>query len=153
MACSLQIKALKRLHDKGIISSTREILDHRAFEEMNRDMTEMAVQIYNLQTNGATLFTDAKKEIRYPMQDSYLRKNIRTIYRAIPNEDLFNDLQAIVDNNGQTVKEVNVQVTINFPTDDQIVESDNPIVNKKKLDKLQQEKDDLDNLMNCVWGS
>lgn len=152
MACTLQIKAVKRMQDKGIISSTREILDYKAFDEMNRDMTEMAVQLYDLETSGKALFDSNEKKIRYPFQDSYMRKSYRTIYRAVPNEKLFNQLQNKVDNVSETENQ-DIQIEIEFPSNEQIVDSENPISAKQQMEKLKKQKEDLDDLTSCIWGS
>lgn len=150
MSCPIEIKAINRLKKEGIIDSTRRITNLNKFNKINSDLTEAMVDLYNLSPGNRFLFSVEERQIKHPIGGSYRRDNITIIYRAVPNTDIFKSLQDILDGKQKT-KSSQPQLEINFPNTTSIVSSENPIEIKQRVDRLKEDKDELDNLMNCIW--
>lgn len=122
--------------EKGAIKKgTREILDINKFRRLNTRYTEHAENNIGLVTDGDLLFSERLVE------PNSLRPS--AIVRAEPNNELFEELENIAP----------PRIDFTFPTNQIIVESDNPIEIKQQVDELQKKKEELDNLLRCVWKS
>ncbi|AGO48954.1 RNA polymerase accociated protein [Cellulophaga phage phi14:2] len=96
MSCKLQTKAVNKLKEDGVLSDKMEILDLKNFDRLNELYTDTAINKYGL-ISDRNLFEISKREIKLPFNSSYSRDNIKTVYRAVPNEDLFEELELLVD--------------------------------------------------------
>jgi len=96
MSCKVQVKTINRLKDNKVISNTREILNFKEFDRLNNLYTNAAVNKYGLEVNGNLLFTSESKAVKL---EKVSKSRNRVIDRAIPNEDLFNKLDNIINQN------------------------------------------------------
>ena len=83
-----------KITDK-ITDDVRKILDRERFDELNDQLTELAVVKYGLDTQGDKLFGVNISEQIDPRTSRYWRDDQYKIYRAIPNENLFEKLDQL----------------------------------------------------------
>ena len=102
MSCPIKTKSLNRLKELGVISKTREILDFKRFNELNDKYTKRAIEKYDLPTNGKLLFDVVSNTVDLGKGNRIRPRNEKTIFRAEPNNklfDLFNDIIVDYKNN------------------------------------------------------
>lgn len=152
MSCKVQDKAVNRLKQDGVLSNTLEILNLKEFDRLNTLYTDKAVNTYGLVAE-TELFSIKKNEIKLPFRSTYRRDNIQIVYRAVPNSALFEQLDKLVTpeniiENNNLFEEFN----INFPTIQEIIDSENPLETKSLIDSLKIREKELNNLIKCING-
>ena len=95
MICEVKVNSINYLQKQGVIDDIRTILDRTKFDVANSQLTQLAVAKYGLDTGGTNLFDVNISETTNWGQSRYWRNAQRTIYRAVPNEALFNELQKL----------------------------------------------------------
>jgi hypothetical protein len=95
MVCQVQVNAIKFLKDKGATDDVRRIINEDLFNQLNDKLTALAEDKYGLQTYGGKLFSINMSEHIDPRTSTYRRDTKYKIYRAIPNEQMFNRLQEL----------------------------------------------------------
>ena len=95
MVCQVQLNSIKFLQDKGATNDVRRIINEDLFNKLNDQLTALAETKYGLKTYGSKLFSVTVSEHIDPGTSRYWRDTKYKIYRAVPNEQIFNRLQAI----------------------------------------------------------
>ena len=101
MLCEVKVNAINYLEKQGATNNIRAIVDRSKFDELNDKLTILAETKYGLDTQGQKLFDINISEQIDVRTSRYWRDDQVKIYRAIPNESLFNELQQLsrqVDN-------------------------------------------------------
>lgn len=149
MSCPVKLNSIKYLQDKKAINNKREVIDYPAFVMFNNKLTERAIKGYGVETFGQKLFGEETRSV--PRGDG----SRRTLIRAIPNEMLFNDLQRQIEDNTSNEKSIidlpAPVVTFKGLTDDQLIDTDTPLVLKEQQDKLKEDIEKFNNLIKCIW--
>ena len=96
MSCNSKINSLEYLIKNGATDDIRKILDLSLFNELNNTLTEYAKTKYNLETGDEKLFSAGEQKSIYLKDTPYYRDSTYNIYRAIPNEALFTQLDILV---------------------------------------------------------
>jgi LysM repeat protein len=92
MFCEAKVNSIKYLVNKGAIDDVRRIVDTELFDRLNEQITKYAQTKYNLDTNGSMLFSINMSESIDRARSRYWRDAKYTIYRAVPNDVLFEEL-------------------------------------------------------------
>lgn len=96
MSCNSKQNTLEFLRKKGIIDNLNRINDLAKFEQLNNQYTEYAKTEYGVET-GNKLF-DAKQMQRKALRGhSYHRDNIITYYKAVPNNEMFEVIDKVIE--------------------------------------------------------
>jgi LysM repeat protein len=95
MICEVKVSSINYLQKQGVIDDIRTILDRTKFDVANSQLTQLAVAKYGLDTGGTNLFDVNISETTNWGQSRYWRNAQRTIYRAVPNDALFDELQKL----------------------------------------------------------
>ena len=95
MLCDVKINSLDYLKKKGVTDDVRKILDREEFDKVNDQLTELARIKYGLETQGDKLFGVNISEQIDPRTSRYWRDDQYKIYRAIPNDTLFEKLDQL----------------------------------------------------------
>ena len=98
MVCEVKVNAIKVLMNNKVIDDTRKIINEAKFEKANRDLTNLAIDKYGLETNGQLLFDTSSKKVLDERNSTYYRDNTIKVDRAEPNEALFQQLQVLKTN-------------------------------------------------------
>lgn len=85
MSCKIQNSTIKYLEGKKAISSDLEVVNPSLFDELNKELTELAFTKYDVGDNRKKLFTT---EFAYTNGEIFIK--------AVPNESLFNLLDIAV---------------------------------------------------------
>ena len=96
MSCNSKINSLEYLIKNGATDDIRKILDLSLFNELNDTLTEYAKTKYNLETGDEKLFSTGEQKSIYLKDTPYYRDSTYNVYRAIPNEALFTQLDILV---------------------------------------------------------
>ena len=96
MSCNSKINSLDYLIKNGATDDIRKILDLSLFNELNDTLTEYAKTKYNLETGDEKLFSAGEQKSIYLKDTPYYRDSTYNVYRAIPNEALFTQLDILV---------------------------------------------------------
>jgi LysM repeat protein len=109
MACEVKVNAITYLKNQEAITDTRSIIDRTKFDELNDKLTQLAISKYGLDTKGDMLFDINISEQIDARTSTYWRDNQVKIYRAIPNESLFEELDQLSrqKENAEAVQKVN----------------------------------------------
>jgi len=97
MSCNSKINSLDYLIKNGATDDIRKILDLSLFNELNNTLTEYAKTKYNLETGDEKLFSAGEQKSIYLKDTPYYRDSTYNVYRAIPNEALFTQLDILVN--------------------------------------------------------
>lgn len=95
MLCDVKINSLEYLKKKGVTDDVRKILDREEFDKINDQLTDLARVKYGLDTQGDKLFGVNISEQIDPRTSRYWRDDQYKIYRAIPNDTLFERLDQL----------------------------------------------------------
>lgn len=98
MGCNTKDNSLIHLKAKGIIGETREVagVNLKAFRAKNRYLTAVAASVHGLETGGKMLFTEESTTHKTISRD-WLFAQTNTVMRAVPVDELFNELDKIID--------------------------------------------------------
>lgn len=146
--CDIQVRITDAFVREGVIKKgTREILNMSAFLEMNEKYSEEAKQTYNLNRDEELFSIEMNERTK-------LRS--RTVMRAEPNKEFFQAMQTIIDGDlsPAEVAEAELEkpeINLNFVEDNQLVDSNDPLANKKLQDQVRKEAEELQELINCIW--
>ncbi len=100
MSCKVKIKTLDYLKEKDILTSDRQIQDLYLFNKENERLTKLALSKYGVGNGKNLLFSSVNKRTKL-LDGSFVN-----ITRAEPNDDLFNLLDEVVDNDTDVSEEV-----------------------------------------------
>ena len=92
MLCEVKNNAINFLEKEGVLNTVNGIVDRSKFDELNEKLTSLASAKYGLNTQGQMLFDVNISEQIDVIKSKYWRDNQVKIYRAIPNESLFTEL-------------------------------------------------------------
>lgn len=156
MSCPVKIQSINYLQKKNVITNKREITDISSFHLLNDKLTDHAYFKYGVGGGTQKLFDiDTQEVVR--ADGSY-----RTLFRAVPNEKLFNALQEQISNDLKDKEEVKESatlfrqpkpiVTFNGVSAAQLVDMPDPIAAKKMQEKLAKDIEDFNDLINCLWA-
>jgi len=95
MVCEVKVNSIRFLQNNGAIDDIRTITNLNRFEELNDKLTRVAIEKYGLNTGGQQLFAVNTSELTDRKGSRYWRDNKIDIKRAIPNDRLFDELQAL----------------------------------------------------------
>lgn len=95
MSCKVQVKTINKLKEEEVISNTREILDLKEFDRLNKLYTDTAVNKYGLKNDGKLLFNSESKAVEL---EKVSKSRNKIIDRAEPNAELFESLDKLVTN-------------------------------------------------------
>lgn len=96
MSCKSKENTLKFLRKKGIIGNLNRINDLTKFEQLNNQYTEYAKTEYGID-NGQKLFNTKEIKSKALRGHSYHRDNIVTYFRAIPNNEMFDSIDKVIE--------------------------------------------------------
>jgi len=112
MSCPLITKVKDDLISKGIYNEdTFEISNLERFDKINKSWSDIARKDYNV-TNTDDMFNIVKQEVKMLSGHSYLRNNIKTVWKGFPNLDFFKEFQEKYDkikSNKPKVNKVSIQ--------------------------------------------
>jgi LysM repeat protein len=97
MSCDIKVNSIKYLMKQGAVDNLRGIIDEKLFNELNDQLTTLAEQKYGLKTLEGKLFSIKVTEYTDARRSAYYRDAKFKIYRALPNEILFERLQELYD--------------------------------------------------------
>jgi LysM repeat protein len=97
MQCNVKTNSIKYLEKYGATDDVRRIINEPLFDELNKKLTDLAIEKYGLDSDGATLFSVNMSDHIDRMRSTYYRDAKYKIYRAVPNEQLFKELQTKFD--------------------------------------------------------
>ena len=95
MVCQVKLNSIKHLEKYGATDDVRRIIDQDKFDKLNDQLTQLAETKYGLKTNGGKLFSVNMSEHVDPSRSTYYRDAKYKVYRAVPNEQLFERLQEL----------------------------------------------------------
>jgi len=95
MLCEVKVNAINYLENQGATNNIRAIVDRSKFDELNDKLTILAETKYGLDTQGQKLFDINISEQIDVRTSKYWRDDQVKIYRAIPNDSLFNELDQL----------------------------------------------------------
>lgn len=152
MACKVKIDTIKYLQKKGAINDRREVLNLSQFNTLNMQLTHRAQSTYGLPAYG-NLFSTVTKSV--PRVDG----SRRSLIRAVPNEQLFNNLQTLMDaklgeNSSDSKSIFSIQkplIEYNMPTDEELLDTPDPINALEHYKKIKEDIDKFNDFINCLW--
>lgn len=103
MGCDVKLNTLNHFKKEGFISDMRVILDHSKFNEANKHYTGLAADLYGLNIEGKLLF-DISKTKKSPVGPSDKIYTASVNYIAEPVDELFNELNKLVDTKNEIDK-------------------------------------------------
>jgi len=151
MACQLQQTTLEFFKETGIIEDARRITNPSGFNFLNEQYSTKLKQDFNIESDELLFSMDI-------LERTKLRNNI--VYRAVPNEQLFNQIQEKFDIFAEQsrITEPSDLLSIKVPlieykglTAQQLVDMENPLEMKKLQDKLEKDIEEFNNLIKCLW--
>ena len=95
MVCEVKDNAIKHLEKEKAINAERTIIDTVKFNNLVKNITNLAITKYGLETNGELLFQDTEIKLRDKKTSTYKRDGFVTINTAEPNDELFEKLQEL----------------------------------------------------------
>ena len=95
MVCEVKDNAIKHLEKEKAINAERTIIDTVKFNNLVKNITNLAITKYGLETNGELLFQDTEIKLRDKKTSTYKRDSFVTINTAEPNDELFEKLQEL----------------------------------------------------------
>lgn len=107
MACIARDNALEYLIKEGAVDTTRKIVDRSLFDSLNNKLTTIAVRKYNMDMLDMKLFSISETNVPWQRNVTTSRELNRTVRRAVPNQNLFLELdrriKAYVERSAQPV--------------------------------------------------
>ena len=95
MVCEVKDNAIKHLEKEKAINAERTIIDTVKFNNLVKNITNLAITKYGLETNGELLFQDTEIKLRDKKTSTYKRDSFITINTAEPNDELFENTEWI----------------------------------------------------------
>ncbi len=95
MLCEVRNNAINFLEKEGATNTVNGIVDRSKFDDLNQKLTTLASSKYGLDTKGQMLFDVNISEQIDVIESKYWRDDQVKIYRAIPNESLFTELDKL----------------------------------------------------------
>ena len=95
MVCEVKVNTIKYLENNGATDDVRRIIDRDKFDILNRSVTNYAIKKFGLETNGDLLFSTETSTGVDLKGSTSIRDTTFNIYRAIPNDLLFDQLQKL----------------------------------------------------------
>lgn len=91
--CNVKQNTVKSLISKGAMNEAYTVLDYSLFRQLNEQYSELARNKYKVQ-NADLLFTVQNKVVPRLGNTPYYREDTKLVSKAIPNEEMFDELQA-----------------------------------------------------------
>ena len=95
MLCEVKNNAINFLEKEGATNTVNGIVDRSKFDDLNQKLTTLASSKYGLDTQGQMLFDVNISEQIDVIKSKYWRDDQVKIFRAIPNDSLFNELDQL----------------------------------------------------------
>ena len=95
--CNVRQNSIDALVKKGVIDSSMTIVDGGLFNELNQTYSDIAKTKYGVKNEGL-LFTKEVKEVPRLGASVYNREDTTNVLKAVPNDEMFNELQNNYDN-------------------------------------------------------
>jgi len=95
MLCEVKNNAINFLEKQGATNAVSGIVDRTKFDQLNEKLTALAASKYGLKTQGQMLFDVNISEQIDVIESKYWRDNQVKIYKAIPNDSLFTELDEL----------------------------------------------------------
>ena len=90
--CNVRVNTISKMQEKGAISPSMEITNLSLFKELNEKYSGVAREKYGV-TNEDELFRQETKTIRRPGPTPNYREDGMLILKAVPNDEMFSELQ------------------------------------------------------------
>jgi LysM repeat protein len=138
MVCQVKLNSIKYLEKNGATNDVRRIIDQDLFDQLNDKLTLLAETKYGLNTNGGKLFSVNMSEHVDSARSTYYRDAKYKVYRAVPNEQLFERLQELY--NSQSDQPMMSKELISKAEENPFQDINGVIFMDVKIDELQNER-------------
>lgn len=95
--CNVRQNSIDALVKKGAIDSSMTIVDGGLFNELNQTYSDIAKNKYGVKNEGL-LFNKEVKEVPRLGAPVYNREDTKSVLKAVPNNEMFDELQNNYDN-------------------------------------------------------